>query len=171
MSENNFCPRCGKRNAGDLLHTYTPPDAPVSATNDSCTLGVGNGSGKLFVHGDYESIKACQALLAATHPVPAVHAQEPVAWQSQQKDTGEWLDPITIPYSDIWRKAYKVRPLYTEPTDAQAIRDQAMQDCVDKIFAACWQGTDDFNKGFECGMREAVEVIRAMIGKPTGSGE
>lgn len=27
------------------------------------TLGVGDGSGQLFVHGDYESIKACQKLI------------------------------------------------------------------------------------------------------------
>jgi hypothetical protein len=29
----------------------------------SCTLGVGCGDGELFVHGDYESIKACQKLI------------------------------------------------------------------------------------------------------------
>jgi hypothetical protein len=34
---------------------------PVQTAN--CTLGVGNGDGKLFVHGDYESIKACQAII------------------------------------------------------------------------------------------------------------
>lgn len=30
-----------------------------------CILGVGDGSGKLFVHGDYDSIKACQRLIDA----------------------------------------------------------------------------------------------------------
>jgi DNA repair exonuclease SbcCD ATPase subunit len=29
----------------------------------SCTLGVGSGDGKLFVHGDYDSIKAAQAII------------------------------------------------------------------------------------------------------------
>lgn len=29
----------------------------------ACTMGVGDGSGKLFVHGDYDSIKAAQALV------------------------------------------------------------------------------------------------------------
>jgi hypothetical protein len=28
-----------------------------------CTMGVGNGSGKLFVHGDYDSIKATQNIV------------------------------------------------------------------------------------------------------------
>jgi len=29
----------------------------------ACTMGVGNGDGKLFVHGDYESIKAAQEII------------------------------------------------------------------------------------------------------------
>lgn len=29
----------------------------------NCTMGVGDGSGNLFVHGDYDSIKACQKLI------------------------------------------------------------------------------------------------------------
>lgn len=35
----------------------------LRAKDYSCTLGVGDGSGKLFVHGDYESIKQCQRLI------------------------------------------------------------------------------------------------------------
>lgn len=29
----------------------------------NCTIGVGDGTGKLFVHGDYESIKAVQNII------------------------------------------------------------------------------------------------------------
>lgn len=32
-------------------------------TMTAVTMGVGSGDGKLFVHGDYESIKAAQALM------------------------------------------------------------------------------------------------------------
>lgn len=31
--------------------------------DNSCTLGVGEGSGRLFVHGDYDSIKATQKII------------------------------------------------------------------------------------------------------------
>lgn len=30
---------------------------------NNCTIGVGDGSGKLFVHGDYESIKVVQQMI------------------------------------------------------------------------------------------------------------
>jgi hypothetical protein len=33
------------------------------AAKTACTLGVGDGSGSLFVHGDYASIKAAQAII------------------------------------------------------------------------------------------------------------
>ena len=26
LKDRNFCPRCGKRNAADLIHTCTPPE-------------------------------------------------------------------------------------------------------------------------------------------------
>lgn len=35
-------------------------DAPKSKKDYSCTIGVGDGSGELYVHGDYESIKHLQ---------------------------------------------------------------------------------------------------------------
>jgi hypothetical protein len=39
--------------------------SPVAEQKEEsrCTMGVGNGSGKLFVHGDYDSIKAAQNIV------------------------------------------------------------------------------------------------------------
>lgn len=37
----------------------------------NCTMGVGDGSGNLFIHGDYESIKAAQNILLQVVHVPA----------------------------------------------------------------------------------------------------
>jgi hypothetical protein len=123
-------------------------------------------------------------------PVPAVHAQEPVAWQSQQKDTGKWLDPITVPYSDSWRQTYRVRPLYTAPPDAQAIRDQAnemrivllvqLHNLVDMAerYSNRIEFLDPDESRYAAGAaKHALRLsaqynyngpIRAMIGKPTG---
>lgn len=41
-----------------------------------CTLGVGDGAGRLFVHGDYESIKACQAKLLRQEPTEIAEQRE-----------------------------------------------------------------------------------------------
>jgi hypothetical protein len=37
--------------------------AEKGAADGSCTMGVGDGTGSLFVHGSYEAIKACQRLI------------------------------------------------------------------------------------------------------------
>lgn len=37
--------------------------AALKSKDISCTLGVGDGSGRLFVHGDYDSIKATQKII------------------------------------------------------------------------------------------------------------
>ncbi len=42
---------------------------PQPADTSNC-LGVGDGSGNLFVYGTYEAIKACQALVLRTQPAP-----------------------------------------------------------------------------------------------------
>lgn len=39
-----------------------------------CTLGVGDGTGKLFVHGDYDAIKACQAKMLELEALKKSHA-------------------------------------------------------------------------------------------------
>jgi len=41
---------------------YAKP-IPVPVQQNNCKMGVGNGHGNLFVHGDYESIKAAQAIV------------------------------------------------------------------------------------------------------------
>lgn len=37
----------------------------------ACTVGVGDGNGRLFVHGDYESVKAVQAIIARAEAAEA----------------------------------------------------------------------------------------------------
>ncbi len=41
-------------------HDLKALKAPMYKVNAPCTLGVGDGGGELYVHGDYDSIKACQ---------------------------------------------------------------------------------------------------------------
>jgi len=52
----------------DYIESFARAEAAESRVaeleaQNTCTLGVGDGSGKLFVHGDYESIKAAQAII------------------------------------------------------------------------------------------------------------
>lgn len=48
--------------AGELVELQMTFNA-LQKKDNSCTLGVGEGSGRLFVHGDYESIKATQKII------------------------------------------------------------------------------------------------------------
>jgi hypothetical protein len=122
---NNFCPRCGKRDAADLIHTCTPPDTPV----------------------------------------PAVHAQEPMYWQTRRlysdKTYGAWCDCSKSNAEQLGvNNNILVRALYTAPPDAQAIRDAAHQAAVnDCCEIAELLGHGDF-----------ARVMRNLIGKPTQPG-
>ncbi len=48
-----------------VAHATTAKDAEIEAmrAKTAMTMGVGTGDGKLFVHGDYESIKAAQEIV------------------------------------------------------------------------------------------------------------
>lgn len=48
-----------------VAHASTAKDAEIEAlrAKTAVTMGVGTGDGKLFVHGDYESIKAAQEIV------------------------------------------------------------------------------------------------------------
>ena len=48
--------------AGELVELQMTFNA-LQKKDNSCTLGVGEGSGRLFVHGDYDSIKATQKII------------------------------------------------------------------------------------------------------------
>jgi hypothetical protein len=143
---NNFCPRCGKRKAADLLHTCTPPDT-----------------------------------------VPAIHAQEPIKldfpmmmrrmWSAS--DVQDWLDALP--------------EMYSAPPDAQAIRDQANEmrimllvqlhnlvDMAERYSKRIEMIDPDESRYAAAAAKHALRLstqynyngpIRAMISKPTGSGE
>lgn len=81
-----------------------------------CTLGVGNGPGRLFVHGDYDSIKAAQQLILRPHISLALHwtsdgeyhhlflgqQDNPVAWLRKRKK--HYSAYIDLPYLKPWRE-------------------------------------------------------------------
>lgn len=48
--------------AGELVELQMNYNA-LQKKDSSCTLGVGEGSGRLFVHGNYDSIKATQKII------------------------------------------------------------------------------------------------------------
>lgn len=74
--------------------------APAPMSDPDCTMGVGDGSGELFVHGSYESIKAAQALISrkeeltqALHEIMVICKRDrDINWQP----------------GDIWRVAERV---------------------------------------------------------------
>jgi hypothetical protein len=47
----------------------------VRKAEGECKLGVGNGAGNLFVHGDYESVRAAQILVLERHSLRAENAR------------------------------------------------------------------------------------------------
>jgi hypothetical protein len=96
-------------------------EAALARTGDECTIGVGDGSGNLFVHGSYESIKALQALLL-TRKVEA----EPVAWMTYGTND---VQPVRMTIDGEgtaagWMdRGWNVRPLYAHPPTPKAESD------------------------------------------------
>jgi hypothetical protein len=96
-------------------------EAALARTGDECTIGVGDGSGNLFVHGSYESIKALQALLL-TRKVEA----EPVAWMTYVTND---VQPVRMTIDGEgtaagWMdRGWNVRPLYAHPPTPKAESD------------------------------------------------
>ena len=72
----------------------------------SCTLGVGRGDGKLFVHGDYDSIKAAQAFIFRAEQAEA-----------RNRALVEALEKIVA--SGAWDCRNIARAALTEPTPPQ----------------------------------------------------
>jgi hypothetical protein len=56
----------------------------------SCTMGVGRGDGRLFVHGDYESVRAAQAFVFAVERVRAL----PAKWLTEYAESGRDREDI-----------------------------------------------------------------------------
>lgn len=59
----------------------TQPEITELRAKTAMTMGVGTGNGKLFVHGDYDSIKAAQDIVLAREKLRAIVARlrEPVS--------------------------------------------------------------------------------------------
>jgi len=63
----------------------------ANVVDTSCTLGVGDGSGQLFVHGSYEAIKACQALIGWREHIEPAHVTLTVRSGSSIATFGDWF--------------------------------------------------------------------------------
>ena len=59
----------------------------------TCTIGVGDGSGSLFVHGDYESIKRVQSMIFELEKLRSENEElksKPTLRESYNDPRGEW---------------------------------------------------------------------------------
>jgi len=71
-----------------------PPESP--SAGERLTMGVGDGSGKLFVHGDYDSIKAAQAIVLERDRLrEALEAIRKATLEGRVCDDVAWFDSIT----------------------------------------------------------------------------
>lgn len=71
----------------------------TSTPSGWCSLGVGRGDGQLLVHGPYEAIKACQALMERQSALPQAGASE-----GDRDDTAQILQDL----GDAAEKAYEI---------------------------------------------------------------
>lgn len=82
----------------------------------STAMGVGSGSGNLFVYGDYDSIKAAQKIVIERDQLraelAAIKAQEPVAWISKDGTYAEASTKSTVYGSHTL-------PLYAAPVPVE----------------------------------------------------
>ena len=73
----------------------TNPTTAEKVREPECTLGVGDGSGQLFVHGSYEAIKAVQAIILRAERLTAE-----LASLQRERDADaallDWLDGFTV---------------------------------------------------------------------------
>jgi hypothetical protein len=106
-------------------------EAALARTGDECTIGVGDGSGNLFVHGSYESIKALQALLL-TRKVEA----EPVAYlqhETLNACEAKWMEAARIAHPgeyDDWFPVYAHPPTPKAESDALRIERGGEEDSL-----------------------------------------
>jgi hypothetical protein len=85
-----------------------------SVNKNNCTLGVGDGAGSLFVHGDYDSIKAVQKIIFERDKLRASYAALMKAAELKRNVIIKDADPFKGRWVAIPEKDFnKLRALLT----------------------------------------------------------
>ena len=93
----------------------TPAAIGADASTEQCTIGVGNGAGSMFVHGDYEAIKRVQEIIfenerlratlaSAAQPAAPAAVAEPMAWPVMPPSKGQSPVLFEDGYAEGWAK-------------------------------------------------------------------
>jgi len=142
------------------------------------SMGVGSGDGNLFVHGDYESIKAAQALILKceklarqvdilTARLKAIESAEPVTLQDMQLEIapisrGLWDGKPTISFNEEALLRYINRKRIAQPAS-------------ESVFIAAWPISDSEMEGLLNLCRDtpyATALDRLLVAAPKSiSGE
>lgn len=143
----------------DVLEAMRAKGRAAKKPDGWVTLGVGDGSGELFVHGPYEAIKACQRqLLAASDPRINIKCVTDVGGMCgstilhvirvEKEDDGSFTA-----VTDYW-------------PDPAAPRAEAVSDAmVERAWRAYWL---DPNKDALSAMRDAIEAALAAGSQSEG---
>ncbi|WP_431296522.1 hypothetical protein [Rahnella sp. PAMC 25559] len=131
--------------ANQQLEAANREIAALKSKDISCTLGVGDGSGRLFVHGDYESIKATQKIIIERDALKG--DQVPVAWlndahlarghiegEAGEEDAGPGMIPV-------YREKYlpPQKPVISKEKLCDWLEDNFDIDDIQRdAFAACF---------------------------------
>lgn len=67
---------------------YTPEQIAQACTRRRMSVGVGDGNGQLFVYGDYDSVKTCQAKLLRAGRIEQAAIELRAAQKAYMADRG-----------------------------------------------------------------------------------